>query len=144
MLTQAPCASGFSSPERIFSARAERACRMNGLEDDIDFVCSDIKDIDASGVFDAVLTNPPYFRRTPDEPGAADPDERYTARHETTADIGDFTRISAAMLKEGKSYQEVTKETGVSAATICRVNKCLLYGTGGYRAALEAEEGEGK
>ena len=36
----------------------------------------------------------------------------------------------AAMLKNGKSYQEVTKETGVSAATICRVNKCLVYGNG--------------
>lgn len=87
--------------------RAERACGMNGLEDDIDFVCCDIKDISASGVFDAVLTNPPYFRRTPDEPGAADPDERYTARHETTADIGDFTGTSAAMLKEGGSLYMV-------------------------------------
>ena len=83
--------------------RAQRACSMNGLTDDIDFICCDINDIDAPGEFDAVLTNPPYFRRTPDEPGAADPDERYTARHETTADIGDFAKTSAAMLKEGGS-----------------------------------------
>lgn len=45
----------------------------------------------------------------------------------------------AAMLKEGKSYQEVTKETGVSAATICRVNKCLMYGEG-YKTVLERRE----
>lgn len=81
--------------------RAERACEMNGLEEDIDFVCCDIKDIKETGCFDAVLTNPPYFRRTPDEPGAADPDYRYIARHETTADIRDFCEVSASMLKEG-------------------------------------------
>ena len=48
-----------------------------------------------------MITNPPYFRRTPDEPGAADPDERYVARHETTADISDFASVSANLLKNG-------------------------------------------
>lgn len=81
--------------------RAERACRMNGFEADIDFVCTDINAISAAEQFDAVITNPPYFRRTPDEPGAAEPDDRYIARHETTADISDFARISACMLKDG-------------------------------------------
>ena len=80
--------------------RAQRACNMNGLSENIGFICTDIKDIEASG-FDAVITNPPYFRRTPDEPGAADPDERYVARHETTADISDFASVSARMLREG-------------------------------------------
>ena len=48
----------------------------------------------------------------------------------------------ASMLREGRSYQEVTKETGVSAATICRVKKCVEYGNGGYRLVLDrlAEE----
>ena len=81
--------------------RAQRACVMNGLSSDVDFICCDIKDIEATEVFDAVITNPPYFRRTPDEPGAADPDERYIARHETTADISDFAAIAARMLREG-------------------------------------------
>lgn len=45
----------------------------------------------------------------------------------------------ATMLKSGKSYQEVTKETGVSAATICRVNKCLVYGNG-YKTMLQRAE----
>ena len=81
--------------------RAQRACLMNGLSGDIQFICSDIKDIGASADLDAVITNPPYFRRTPDEPGAADPDERYVSRHETTADISDFAAVSAGMLREG-------------------------------------------
>lgn len=88
--------------------RAARACAMNGLEDDIGFVCCDVKDICRTEALheagcDAVVSNPPYFRRTPEEPGAADPDERYIARHETTAGIGDFTKAAAALLKEGGS-----------------------------------------
>ncbi len=81
--------------------RAQRACEMNGFSGDISFVCTDIHDIEVSDAFDAVITNPPYFRRTPDEPGAADPDERYIARHETTADMSDFAAVSSRMLREG-------------------------------------------
>lgn len=43
----------------------------------------------------------------------------------------------ARMLKAGKSYQIVSKETGASTATISRVNRCLIYGSGGYRKLLE-------
>ncbi len=42
----------------------------------------------------------------------------------------------AEMLNNGKNYQEISKETGASTATICRVNKCLVYGSGGYRSVL--------
>ena len=49
----------------------------------------------------------------------------------------------ASMLREGRSYQEVTKETGVSAATICRVNKCLMYGEG-YKKVLVRLDGDNK
>lgn len=48
----------------------------------------------------------------------------------------------ARLLKEGNNYQEVCKQTGASTATICRVNKCILYGRGGYDIVLDknAEE----
>jgi TrpR-related protein YerC/YecD len=46
----------------------------------------------------------------------------------------------AEMLAAGKSYQEISQTTGASTATICRVNKCLLYGTGGYRRAVAGGE----
>ena len=42
----------------------------------------------------------------------------------------------AFMLDEGKNYQEISKATGASTATISRVKKCLVYGSGGYRSAL--------
>lgn len=43
----------------------------------------------------------------------------------------------AKMLKEGKSYQTVSAEIGASTATISRVNRCLVYGNGGYETVLE-------
>lgn len=50
----------------------------------------------------------------------------------------------AELLESGRNYVEIYQNTGVSSATICRVNKCLMYGRGGYRIALdrmkEAEE----
>ncbi len=47
----------------------------------------------------------------------------------------------ACLLDEGKSYVDVNKETGASTATICRVSKCLNYGEGGYKTAIERTKG---
>lgn len=46
----------------------------------------------------------------------------------------------ARLLKSGKSYQEISKETGASTATISRVNRALVYGSGGYKSVLEKLE----
>lgn len=46
----------------------------------------------------------------------------------------------ACLLNEGKSYIEINKMTGASTATICRVSKCLNYGEGGYKTAIERLE----
>ena len=43
----------------------------------------------------------------------------------------------AVLLDRGLNYQAVAAETGVSSATICRVKKCLDYGSGGYRRAID-------
>ena len=43
----------------------------------------------------------------------------------------------ARLLDQGKSYSQIAEATGASATTIARVSKCLGYGTGGYRAALD-------
>ena len=47
----------------------------------------------------------------------------------------------AKLLRDGKNYQEVSKVTGASTATISRVNKCLNYGSGGYSLVID-EKGE--
>ncbi len=43
----------------------------------------------------------------------------------------------ARLLTQKKNYQQISEETGVSTATISRVNRCLTYGSGGYQTALE-------
>lgn len=42
----------------------------------------------------------------------------------------------AEMLHKNKSYIEISRVTGASTATISRVNKCLNYGSDGYKRAL--------
>lgn len=44
---------------------------------------------------------------------------------------------TAILLSEGCSYQKIAQQVGISTATIGRVSKCLNYGKGGYRAAIE-------
>ena len=43
----------------------------------------------------------------------------------------------ARMLDEGRIYSDIVQETGASTATISRVNKCLVYGSDGYRKMLD-------
>ena len=42
----------------------------------------------------------------------------------------------AVLLDQGVNYQNISQEVNVSTATISRVSKCLNYGSGGYRDAL--------
>lgn len=44
---------------------------------------------------------------------------------------------TARLLSGGKSYNEIVEQVGASSATISRVNRCLQYGEGGYKKALE-------
>ncbi len=43
----------------------------------------------------------------------------------------------ALMLSEGKNYTSILEEVGASSATISRVNRCLMYGRGGYVEAIK-------
>lgn len=56
----------------------------------------------------------------------------------TIKEIQDLSqRLSVAeMLNDGEKYQTIEAATGASTATISRVNKCLNYGSGGYRIVL--------
>lgn len=50
-------------------------------------------------------------------------------------------RLQAArMLKKNYVYSEVAEQTGLSTATISRVNRCLRYGTDGYLRILDRME----
>ena len=43
----------------------------------------------------------------------------------------------AVCLSKGMIYNDILAETGASSATISRVNKCLTYGSDGYKTVLE-------
>ena len=44
---------------------------------------------------------------------------------------------AAKMLKNNMVYTEIAAETGLSTATISRVNRCLKYNDGGYVKVLD-------
>ena len=47
---------------------------------------------------------------------------------------------AAKMLKSNHVYSEIAEATGLSTATISRVNRCLKYGSDGYLTVLERME----
>ena len=44
---------------------------------------------------------------------------------------------AAKMLKEGLIYSEISERTGLSTATISRVNRALRYSSDGYEKVLD-------
>ena len=51
----------------------------------------------------------------------------------------------AMLLDQGLIYSDILERTGASSATISRVNRSLIYGSGGYESVLEKmKEKEGK
>ncbi|MBE6652043.1 MAG: hypothetical protein E7610_01340 [Ruminococcaceae bacterium] len=52
-------------------------------------------------------------------------------------------RLKAArMLSSGANYADISRETGMSTATISRVSKCLEYGSGGYKTVIHRTDAE--
>jgi TrpR-related protein YerC/YecD len=51
---------------------------------------------------------------------------------------------TASLLREGRSYREISEITGVSVTTIGRVARYMNMGEGGYRLALRREEASKK
>lgn len=43
----------------------------------------------------------------------------------------------ACLLDQGMTYDHIFEKTGASKATISRVNRCLVWGAGGYKMAIE-------
>ncbi len=50
-------------------------------------------------------------------------------------------RITVAkLLRDKKTFSEIEEATGMSSATIARINKCLQYGADGYSLVLDKME----
>ena len=48
--------------------------------------------------------------------------------------------LAAKLLKNNHVYTDIAEQTGLSTATISRVNRCYTYGPGGYKTVLERLE----
>ena len=65
----------------------------------------------------------------------------------TPSELAEMSRRlqAAKMLNIGYVYSEIAEQTGLSTATISRVNRCLKYNhDGGYHTVLERLEKEGR
>lgn len=60
----------------------------------------------------------------------------------TVKELTEMSRrlCAAKMLDDNKSYTVIAEETGLSTATISRVNRCLKYGSDGYTRVLSRLE----
>lgn len=57
----------------------------------------------------------------------------------TISELTEMSRrlTAAKMLSDSRVYSDIAAETGLSTATISRVNRCLRYGSDGYLTVLE-------
>ncbi len=47
---------------------------------------------------------------------------------------------TAQMLLQGKTYEKIVQNVEISTATISRINRCIQYGSGGYKTALNKKK----
>lgn len=82
---------------------ARRNVVLNGLEDRIEILTSDLRCFQPAAGYDVVFSNPPYFR---ERGGVLSPcPEKSIAKHEIACDISDIMRKTRECLKaDGRAY----------------------------------------
>lgn len=87
---------------------AKRSIKLNNLQDKFEIINDNIKNLEniiETGTFDAVVTNPPYKKVGT---GITNENEKkLVSRHEITANLEDFIKISAKLLKDKGSLYMV-------------------------------------
>jgi len=104
---------------------AKRSVKLNNLEEKFEILNKDIKEIE--NIFeklsmDVVITNPPYkIKDTGIKNGK---ETKILSRHETTANLEDFIKISAKLLKQyGEIYMVHRPERLVDILSLLRKYK---------------------
>ena len=80
---------------------AQRSVKLNNLEDKIEIINENIKNlanIFEKNSFDAIVTNPPYKKLNTGEKNKKE--NKLISRHEITASLEDFIKISFDLLKD--------------------------------------------
>ena len=90
---------------------ATRSVELNNLQDKIEIICSNILNLNNNffiekgleNKFDVIITNPPYKKKG--EGVINEREEKLISRHEITADLEDFIKVSSNLLKDkGEFY----------------------------------------
>jgi tRNA1(Val) A37 N6-methylase TrmN6 len=91
--------------QQSFAELSQRNIVLNNLEDKINIICSDVRNINVLNFkkeFDVVFTNPPYMKADCGKKNNSA--EKYIARHECFGDITDFLSTSCRLLKHGGMF----------------------------------------
>lgn len=104
---------------------AQKSIKLNGLEDKFKIINEDILNLDKileKGSFDAIVSNPPYKKK---DTGIQNEEEKkIISRHETTATLEDFIKISKDLLKDkGEFYMVHRPDRLVDLLTLMRKYK---------------------
>lgn len=87
---------------------AKRSIKLNNLQDKFEIINDNIKNLEnilEIGTFDAVVTNPPYKKIGT---GLINENEKkLISRHEITANLEDFIKMSAKLLKDKGNFYMV-------------------------------------
>lgn len=87
---------------------AKRSIKLNNLQDKFEIINNNIKNLEnilEIGTFDAVVTNPPYKKVGT---GIINENEKkLISRHEITANLEDFIKMSAKLLKDKGNFYMV-------------------------------------
>lgn len=104
---------------------ASRSSKLNNLENKFEVINENIlnlKNIFENQTFDVIVTNPPYKKKNT---GIVNENEKKViSRHEITADLADFIKISKDLLKDkGEFYMVHRPERLVDILSLMRENK---------------------
>lgn len=89
---------------------AERSVKLNDLEESIEIINDDIKNISkklGKGNFDVVITNPPYKKKESGIPN--ENNVKLISRHETTASLEDFIKVASEQLKDKGAFYMINR-----------------------------------
>ena len=84
---------------------AKRSVELNQLQEKVEIINKNIKDLKnifEKNSMDAIVTNPPYKKL--DTGKTNEKENKYIARHEVTASLEDFIKISFDLLKDKGSF----------------------------------------